>query len=252
MNVNKDTVTIINSPGESFAIVNLSKEQVLDMALKADKVITTYEEQTKVLEKAIIKNGEVRKYDWLVFVISLISIVLSALAIIKTGDIAKKQNDIALFEKRYEAYQELSIINQYVVDICSEELSGLQLEQIPHFDKYSDTEKDEALNYEIWMGEVWSNYHKDLESANSVLNKQKQIISSIDLIFENITQEERNLYIDYLNNYCAMIQKSMIVYEDTESYSLDKSTNDYKYTFETEWMKDFLLKLRGQLDNLCN
>ena len=75
------------------------------------------------LLKAIDAHSQPRVYDWVLLSITVASIALSFTAIWCTIRISKKQNDIALFEKRYDVLSDVMgfLTNASLLEIALEE-----------------------------------------------------------------------------------------------------------------------------------
>lgn len=191
---------------------------------------------------AINQHAKPRKYDWIALVVSCLGILVSAIAIIVAVNvprqIAEQQNKIALFEKRFNVYNELKAIDDFLNDYYkTQELTNDSLDEL-------SKKEQEIISYQsIWEGEIHQNRYPNIEDIFAILSLQSQTIESLDFLFSDITSEEMELCENFYNTYRAMTERYVLV-PNADGYIPFGEFDDNYERFE---LKDLLEKLKSQL-----
>jgi len=192
------------------------------------------------ITNAINNSTKTGKYDWISLLISSLGLFISLITIFVAIDVPKKiaqeQNSIALFEKRYEVFNEIKTINDFLDGYYQTYEKAIY--NMPFRDLSPDERK--ALYYrELWEGEIhFSQYSKDNEVKN-ILNQQSKKIGYSSLLFE-MSEDEQSLCNDFFSSYAAMTQRYVIV--ETADYYIpirkfDENYNQYDMTSVIEKME---------------
>ena len=178
--------------GNCYATIKVRRNR--NMYTQEENISKTQQEQgdKKMTSKDNMKKA--RKFRKIVPVIEIVlTVVTIFVAIYIPNKIAYEQNRIALFDKRYETYWELRAIKEFV-----------------ECDAYLDetgTTVNSRMFYGLWKGEIQDKYYPDTEHLITVLRMQEQAVYSIHLLFEEITEEEKELCELFFNTYSAMTQR---------------------------------------------
>lgn len=176
--------------------------------------------------------------------LSVITIIISIVAIWVPVEIAKQQNGIALFEKRYRIYYELKIIDDFLDGYYKTRDYAIEELPIENLDKLSKEER-EAIYYEsLWEGEIHKNQYLTIDDAGAILKLQAQIIEPLDILFSDITSDEKTLCRDFLNTYLAMTQQYVLV-RNSDKYIIN---GELEESYERLDLSKLLEKLRRQLE----
>lgn len=193
------------------AIKNLSKKECEELNKYSKRQCTEINNMSKEVCEAINQHAKPRKFDKWNRVFTVLEIICSISAIIVAilipGKIAKEQNKIALFDKRYEVYCEFQAIQNFLMgysEVCSNE-KGIYL--------------DESYYEMLWEGEIHNNFYPDTENVGTVLRLQRQKVDAISFVFAEITEEEKNLSKEFFNAYNALTQRCVLL-SNADAYIL--------------------------------
>ena len=192
------------------------------------------------ITNAINNSTKIGKFDWISLFISGLGLFISLITIFVAIDVPKKiaqeQNSIALFEKRYEVFNEIKTINDFLDGYYESYEKAIY--NMPFRDLSLDERK--ALYYKgLWEGEIhFSQYSKNDEVAN-ILKQQSKKIGYSSLLFE-MTEDEKSLCNDFFSSYAAMTQRYVTV--ETADYYIpfhkfDDNYNQYDMTNVLEKME---------------
>lgn len=198
---------------------------------------------TRDITNAINNHTKPGIYEWITLVISGLSIIISTIAIFVAilipKQIAVEQNKIALFEKRFEAYQEIKVINDFLNGYF--ETYSTAIYNLPI--KNPNLEGREAFYYKtLWEGEIQNNQYSMKDDVGTILRQQEQLIDSLSLVF-NITEDEENLCYNFYNNYRAMTQRYVLLDKAVFYIPLGELDKDYSQFDLTNLLK----KMREQV-----
>lgn len=180
------------------------------------------------LIRAIEELGQYTCWDYILFVANIISVIISACALFAAiaipKKIAKSQNDIALFEKRYQLYKSLRPLINF----------GNDLLRIKDEDLKKLDEKMRALNY--------------LKVYVMAKDRDYDEIVDIGLIINPIYDDNKNLLGCDVSHYLN---------KDMNSYTLNLRQHIYSHQSNIEltsflFSKDIEELLQRLADSYCN
>lgn len=196
---------------------------------------------------AINQHAKPRTYDWIALVVSCLGILISTIAIIVAIrvplKIAEKQDKIALFEERYNIYNELKTIDDFLNDYYETRSCVIDSLPVENLDELTKDQR-EAIYYEsLWETYIHQNEYPSIESTSTILKLQAQTIDPLDIMFSDITSEEIELCKNFYSTYRAMTERYVIV-PNADGFVIFGEFDDNYERFE---LKDLLEKLKSQL-----
>jgi len=206
---------------------------------------------TRDISNAINNHPKPGKYEWLTLAISGLGIIISAVAIFVAilipKQIAEDQNKIALFEKRYEVYHEIKVINDFLDDYYYTYLDVTRVDNFPEelspegvLAENLTQEQREAIYFNtLWLGEIQINQYPNIDKTTVIVRQQAQKVGYASLLFD-ITEDEKMLCDKFFKSYNAMIDRYVIL-SKADFYKLsgkfDDSYERYDLTNVLEMME---------------
>lgn len=200
---------------------------------------------------AIRSSNNLGVYDFINLGFSILSIVFSFIAIIVAirvpKKIAKQQDKIALFDRRYELFHELKMIHDFMKEYYKVLKQGgcesLNLLPDVNVNELSDEQKAGLLYQTLWEGSIHAVYYQDNSNPESILMNQKRIIQPISLLFDNVTTKEEEECTKFFNTYVAMTHRYVLLAKSSYYYPFKTFEESYIPVFLTNTLK----KMREQI-----
>lgn len=171
-------------------------------------------------------------------VLSGILVIVSIISIVISTKGTNQQNKIAIFEKGYEVYQEITMINTVVSGYFQ------LMDQVAEEQSMSAPDFYESL----WYGMIF----QDQDSSTTVslfIKKQMNLIEQSKFLFSDLNEQELKQLEDYMKAYLAMSQAYLVV-PHADSYTGIKPEEDYreyKSRFEECKIEEIIKKIEKQL-----
>ncbi|WKY47712.1 hypothetical protein Q5O24_15400 [Eubacteriaceae bacterium ES3] len=169
-------------------------------------------------------------------VLSSITIFASIVAILISVNATKQQNKIALFEERYEVYQEVSIISNFI--------DGYY-ETVVKIDSSSPVSQSQFYE-SLWEGEIHP-YTDNSMDVNSIISKQLNNVKQAEFLFTNLSVQDFKKLDTYMKNYFTMTQQLIVIPDADASLNWESVNENYQDTFLENDIKDVIDKMEKQL-----
>lgn len=193
------------------------------------------------LIKAIQDLGQYTYWDYILFGVNVISVIVSVIALVFAIrlpiKIAKSQNDVALFEKRCECYVAVQTLL-----VCAKQLEGAKTNKNIQvaFRYYIDSPENITQNstpivfaaqltqkQAIVIGGAFLFSHFNFELIQDIINAAIELIVAVsDIKLEEIDKDISNRAMQLKNKYCELCKQ----FEDTYLGAMEKELQLSKKT----------------------